>query len=155
MFLVSSCSCLCPIHWSQMSSWEWRCRWSSADRRCSNYIWAINNFIAYQGGSYIRDFTVRFPVFTSLSSDLYMAYYNKFYLGTVVSWSFCEHRRVLFINLKNLNLLTHWGRDKMDAISQTTFSSAFYWMKMYELRLKIHWSLFLRVQLTIFQHWFR
>ena len=81
MFLVSSCSCLCPIHWSHMSSWEWRCRWSSADRRCSNYIWAINNFIAYQGESYIRDFTVRFPVFTSLSSDLYMAYYNKFYLG--------------------------------------------------------------------------
>ena len=51
--------------------------------------------------------------------------------------------------------LTHGGRDKMDAISQTIFSSAFYWMKMYKLRLKIYWSLFLRVQLTIFQHWFR
>ena len=24
-----------------------RCSWSSADRRCSNYIWVINNFIAY------------------------------------------------------------------------------------------------------------
>ena len=24
-------------------SWEWRCSWSSADRRCSNYIWVINN----------------------------------------------------------------------------------------------------------------
>ena len=65
-------------------------------------------------------------------------------------------------NMKKTNIsfipvwfLTHWGRDKMDAISQTTFSSAFYWMKMYELWLKIHWSLFLRVQLTIFQHWFR
>ena len=23
--------------------WEWRCRWSSADRRCCNYIWVINN----------------------------------------------------------------------------------------------------------------
>ena len=28
-------------------------------------------------------------------------------------------------------------------------------MKMFEYRLKFHWSLFLRVQLTIFQHWFR
>ena len=28
-------------------------------------------------------------------------------------------------------------------------------MKMFEFRLKFHWSLFLRVQLTIFQHWFR
>ena len=33
MFLVSSCSCLCPIHWSQVLSGEWRCSWSSADRR--------------------------------------------------------------------------------------------------------------------------
>ena len=39
-------------------SLEWRCSWSSADRRCSNYIWVINNFIAYWGTSYIRDLTV-------------------------------------------------------------------------------------------------
>ena len=39
----------------------------------------------------------------------------------------------------------------MDAISQTTFSNAFSWMKMFEYRLKFHWSLFLRVQLTISQ----
>ena len=36
-----------PIQWSQVLSWEWRCSWSSADRRCSNYIWVIDNFIAY------------------------------------------------------------------------------------------------------------
>ena len=52
-------------------------------------------------------------------------------------------------------LLTHWGRDKMAAIFQTTFSNGFSWMKMYEFRLTFHWSLFPRVQLTIFQHWFR
>ena len=44
--------------------------------------------------------------------------------------------------------LTYWGRDKMDAISQTTFSNEFCWMKMYEYRLRFHWSLFPRVQLT-------
>ena len=43
----------------------------------------------------------------------------------------------------------------MAAMSQTTFSNAFSWMKMYEFRLKFHWSLFLRVQLTISHHWFR
>ena len=58
MILISSCSRLCPIHWSQVLSWEWRCSWSSADRRCSNYIWVINNIIAYKGASYIRDLTV-------------------------------------------------------------------------------------------------
>ena len=44
---------------------------------------------------------------------------------------------------------------QMDAIWQTTFSSAFSWMKMFEFLLNFHWSLFLRVELTIFQHWFR
>ena len=58
MLLVSSCSCLCPIHWSQVLSWEWECSWSSADRHCSNYIWVINNFIAYIGAAYIWDLTV-------------------------------------------------------------------------------------------------
>ena len=58
MFLVSTCSCLCPIQWSQVLSREWRCSWSSADRRCSNYICVIDNFIAHQGATYIRDLTV-------------------------------------------------------------------------------------------------
>ena len=46
MFLVSSCSCSCPIHSNQVLSREWRCSWSSAERRCSNYNWVINNFVA-------------------------------------------------------------------------------------------------------------
>ena len=31
----------------------WRCSWSSADRQCSNYIWVINNYIAYLCTTYI------------------------------------------------------------------------------------------------------
>ena len=51
--------------------------------------------------------------------------------------------------------LIHWDRDKMADIFQTTFSNVFSWMKMYEFLLRFHWSLFLRVILTIFQHWSR
>ena len=51
--------------------------------------------------------------------------------------------------------LTHWGWDKMPALLQTTLSNTFSWTKMLEFRLKFHWSLFIRDQLTIFQHWFR
>ena len=58
MFFVWSCSCLCSIHWSQVLSREWRCSWISADWWCSNYIWVINNFIAYEGVTYIRGLTV-------------------------------------------------------------------------------------------------
>ena len=58
MILISSCSRLCPIHWSHVLSREWRYSWSSADRRCSKYIWVINNLIANSGAPYIRDLTV-------------------------------------------------------------------------------------------------
>ena len=51
--------------------------------------------------------------------------------------------------------LTHRGRDKMAALSQTTLASAFSWMKMFEFWFRFHWSLLPRVELTIFQHWFR
>ena len=56
---------LSSLHWSQVLIWEWRCSWSSADRRCSNYIWVTNNLIAYTDATYIRGFTVL--VFASLS----------------------------------------------------------------------------------------
>ena len=51
--------------------------------------------------------------------------------------------------------LTQWGRDKMATVSQTTLSNAFSLIKLLEFRLRFHWSFFLRVQLTIIQHWFR
>ena len=40
--------------------------------------------------------------------------------------------------------LTHWGRNKMIAVFQTTFSNAFSWRKIFEFRLKFHWCLYLR-----------
>ena len=46
-FYSRFCSCLCPIHGSQVLGRKWRCSWSSANRQCSNYIWVINNFVAY------------------------------------------------------------------------------------------------------------
>ena len=55
---VSSLGFQFAVYRSQVLSREWRCSWSSADRRCSNYIWVINNLIAYQSASYIRDLTV-------------------------------------------------------------------------------------------------
>ena len=54
-----------------------------------------------------------------------------------------------------ISVLTHWGQDEMNNISQTTFSNEFSSIKMFEFRLRFHWSLFPRVQLTIFQHWLR
>ena len=50
------------------------------------------------------------------------------------------------------HILTHLPLDKMATVSQTIFSDAFSWMKMFEFWLKFHWSLFPSVQLTISQH---
>ena len=104
MFLVSSCSCLCLIHWSQVLSREWRCSWSSADRRCSNYIWVIGKIIAYQGVSYIRGLTVIILILLARNTP-----------GTAPE------------RLTNIPL------EEMVAISQTTFLSAFSWMKSFIL----------------------
>ena len=41
-----------------MLSRGWRCSWSSADRRCFNYIWVINRIIAYYSAAHIRGLTV-------------------------------------------------------------------------------------------------
>ena len=43
-FSDSSCHCLCSIHWNLVISRQRRCSWSSADRRCSKYIWVIKLF---------------------------------------------------------------------------------------------------------------
>ena len=57
MILISSWNRLCPTLWSQVLSREWRYSWGSADRRCSNYIWVIDNLIAHKGAPYIKDLT--------------------------------------------------------------------------------------------------
>ena len=54
---------------------------------------------------------------------------------------------------KEWHSLTHLPLDKMAGISQTTYSKVFSWIKC--LVFWFQWSLFLRIQLTIFQHWFR
>ena len=48
--------------------------------------------------------------------------------------------KYLFFTLKKTHpkFLTHWGRDKMAAICQATFSNTFSWMKMHEFRLRFH-----------------
>ena len=79
-------------------------------------------------------------------------------LLTYISSIFKNHKLLSLgkIALRHLHKpLTHWSLHKISAILQLAFSNAFSLMKMYEFQLKFHLSLFLRVQLIIFQHWFR
>ena len=44
--------------------------------------------------------------------------------------------------------LTHWGRDKTAAILLTKFSNEFSWTKIYEFRLRFHWSFVTKVSIN-------
>ena len=75
--------CLAPVF---AESLEARCQVENEDvacRRCSNYIWVIENFIAYYGASYIRDFTVY--VFNKMRIFLKFWELNNHYM------LFCPH----------------------------------------------------------------
>ena len=81
MFLISSCSCLCPVHCSQVLSREWRCSWSSAYRRCSTTSeWSTN--LSATKVAYIRGFTV-YPHLTKISELLSIKNHNITYTRSI------------------------------------------------------------------------
>ena len=88
MFLVSSCSCLCAKHGSQLLSREWRCSWSSADRRCSNYIWVMKQF------HYI------------LRCDLYMRFDGNFVPGVQLTVS--QHWALILVTAGYTHIPMNW-----------------------------------------------
>ena len=53
--------------------------------------------------------------------------------------------------LWDISWLTYWGRGKFVAMSQT-FSNAFSLIKIYGIRLQVHWNLLRSFELIIFQH---
>ena len=84
--------------------------------------------------------------FASSKSDLTVKSHSAF-----CSYSMAEVECSFALKHSHILCLTRWGRDKMDAILQMTFSTAFLWMKMFEFRLQFHWNLYQRVQLIILQ----
>ena len=66
-----------------------------------------------------------------------------------------DHGSSASLMMCKTDLVTHLTLDKIAAISQTTFSDAFSWMRSFVFGFDSHWRLSLRVQLAIHQHWFR
>ena len=81
------------------------------------------------------------------------------FVSTSASWKLIMRHRQHPTTMKHNKVWamcsTHWGWEKRATIFQTTFSNAFFSMKMFEFRLKFHWTWFLSVQLTISHHRFR
>ena len=104
--------------------------------------------------------SARSPADTVLTTNLILCS-SMFLWLSMISYHICGMNYVRWYGpsdlkiSRNTGVFTHWGQDKMAAISHMTYSKAFSWMKMFEFRLQFHWSLFPRVQLITFQHWFK
>ena len=120
MFLVLPCSCLCPIYWIQVLSREWRCSWSSADRRCSSYIWVITIVIAYQSMAYIRGLTVSPKWYQHVTFDLIIC---KSLISYKIFLPCCTFSNAVwrynFICRLNIKMSSYQYRDPMLKIRQS------------------------------------
>ena len=76
------------------------------------------------------------------------------YSERLVVWNFVSSSYLTTAAALEKRMLTHWGRDKIDAFFPGHVSNAFFLMKVYTFRLRFHWSLFQRVHVTTLQHWF-
>ena len=86
--------------------------------------------------------------YSTFQGDLHFPYRYQWILylvQTTKSIRWIDHQRRPGFAVDLLYVWIHWGRDKMAATINMTFSNAFSWMKMYEFWFKFPWHLFLRV----------
>ena len=139
-------------HWHARSNTRPNKRYSDKQEMCTWHL------------GYIIEFALLFTCICYMRLFHIVLWYNICRQSWWIQWrttSFCccciSIGTMLYIYPWSAGRLhwTHWGRDKMAAIWQPTFSHAFTWMKMINIRLNVHWCLFPRVWLTVCQRWFR
>ena len=82
-----------------------------------------------------------------------ITYKKKMHIYIYATWNLAFNNLLRKYIRSRFNIFwTHWDRDKIADIFQTIFSSEFYWMKMFHLRLYFHWSCLVGGPLTILQH---
>ena len=154
-----ACHQLGPSHHMNQSSLQNKCRTADPDWQNLGRSGKLSFFIIYKFGKIV----LRSGKFQILFLKTAKAHFlSKFCTqDKKTSMKFESKYRKFSNGFENVickmaaTLLTHLGRDEMDTISQTTFSNVFSSTKMFEFRLRFHWSLFLKVKLTILQHWFK
>ena len=80
---------------------------------------------------------------------------SSFIISPVVFLWFIFFRKLGSLWFNTLRLRRNWHFETKLTFRRRHFETYFLQWKLFEFRLKCHWSLFLRVQLTIFQYWFR
>ena len=73
----------------------------------------------------------------------------------------CEHPIIIITKINidmshhSMRMLTHLPKTKQPPFRRRSYQMHFHEWKNFVFWFEFHWSLFLRVQLTISQHWFR
>ena len=143
---LSSCSFPRAIYWNHGLSREWRYNYSSANRRCSHYIWVCNNFIYYKCASCIGDLTVNSFIYLPMpqsrcwilckrSPASYMKhvahYLSKWYISDYSKglWHII-FRRIVFLAIRCISCSGY------SFINQVAFNSRIFWIKpLFALRI--------------------
>ena len=124
----------CPIHVTRVNKWQFTFDWKNID------------LISSLGWQFLKNL----KLLTKIKFTSNIMYGNMTRMSAAVNRNQGIIRRISLTTkfhhahiLKQPNFphdsplrLTHWGRDKMDALSQTTFSNAFSWMKIFVFWLK-------------------
>ena len=164
-----ACSLLSSSSWLQQAEYlVTRHHWLASEKKLPTSIWGevcsyILQRLGIEGRCYLQ---FRQLVYWNYDKQTFMKNDHKtlwfvvrfrFFLPWEY-WLWWRWYRVTIHKMPRLfdiNSLPLLSMAKMATFSQTIFSDAFSWMNNFVLRLKFRWRLFLRVQLTITQHWFR
>ena len=132
MFLVSACSCLCAIYWSQALGAGWRCSWSSADRRINNSI-AIKVRLILETWRYL--FFHR-PVVQELLLENVP---NIFISSVMKTYAKLINSRY---NSRYITLTSKWPRWRLKSPASWLFTQPFIQMQIKEnIKAPRHWPL--------------
>ena len=150
-----------------MLSREWRCSWSSADRRCYNCILVINNFIAHYGAIYIRVLTAWFfhvgreqlLITTAINEDSarLVRYLTMQWLLSIPMYlkKYAYHIFIYFVNSSYTCLLIHDIHLYVFCYKYIKCKELNY-CKTYTKYILIHWGRVTHICNTeTYQHWFR
>ena len=100
------------------------------------------------------------PYFPQAPNSQDLSWYFEFSDSTSANMNFCLAgekgcQKQISFSLVCIQMLMINTLRSRQICHYIAFWNAFSWMKMYEFRLRFPWSLFLRLELTIFQYWFR
>ena len=125
---------------------------------CNFVTWILYfvNMCEYTNMKSIEDGVIlnKINVFKTISMELFMD--NIFYRTDVCVFVWmCVWFDDIYSILRSSGIGTLRPKRNRQHFADDIFKRIFFSMKMFEFRLKFHLSLLLKVQLTIFQHWFR